>query len=159
MTKASGNQQLCDENENKKGKAALNGDIGEHDEAAELQWRSMVSALAAEGRLDNCIAVCGLTGPAPATDPATSAASALGLLISELSQEPWKGRVITFDETHKLHGANLKVKLQPLVAALGPLKKGTNVQGVVVDWTFGSIPHLRKCSLTRLQDLRDQDLR
>ena len=62
MTKASGNQQLCDENENKKGKAALNGDIGEHDEAAELQWRSMVSALDAEGRLDNCIAVCGLTG-------------------------------------------------------------------------------------------------
>ncbi|KAG2592761.1 hypothetical protein PVAP13_5NG577700 [Panicum virgatum] len=108
--------------------AALNG---EHDEAAELQWRSMVSALAAEGRLDNCIAVCGLTGPAPATDPATSAAIAQGLLISELSQEPWKGRVITFDETHKLHklhGANLKVKLQPLVAALPPLKKGGNLQ-------------------------------
>ncbi|KAG2601750.1 hypothetical protein PVAP13_5KG615700 [Panicum virgatum] len=128
MTKASGNQQLCDEKENKKGKAALNG---EHDEAAELQWRSMVSALAAEGRLDNCIAVCGLTGPA--TDPATSAAIALGLLISELSQEPWKRRVITFDETHqlhKLHGANLKVKLQPLVAALGPRKKGANLQGV-----------------------------
>ena len=155
MTKASGNQQLCDENENKKGKAALNGDIGEHDEVAELQWRSMVSALAAEGRLDNCTAVCGLTDPA--TDPATSAAIALGLLISELSQEPWKGRVITFNETHqlhKLHGANLKVKLQPLVAALGPLKKGTNLQGVVVDWTFGSSPRPRKCSLTRLQDLR-----
>ncbi|PUZ54092.1 LOW QUALITY PROTEIN: hypothetical protein GQ55_5G102200 [Panicum hallii var. hallii] len=100
---------------------------GEHDEAAELQWCSMVSALAAEGRLDNCIAVCGLT------DPATSAAIALGLLISELSQEPWKGRVITFEETHqlhKLHGANLKVKLQPLVAALGPRKKGANLQGV-----------------------------
>jgi hypothetical protein len=58
---------------------------------------------------------------------------ALGLLISELSQEPWKGRVITFEETHqlhKLHGANLKVKLQPLVAALGPRKKGANLQGV-----------------------------
>ena len=71
--------------------------------------------------------------PLPATDPATSAAIALGLLIWELSQEPWKGRVITFDETHKLHklhGANLKVKLQPLVAALGPRKKGANRQGV-----------------------------
>ncbi|XP_022682472.1 uncharacterized protein LOC101772867 [Setaria italica] len=104
---------------------------GEHDEAADLQWRSMVSALAAEGRLDNCIAVCGLTGAA--TDPAVSAAVALGLLISELSQEPWKGRVITFDETHqlhKLHGGNLKEKLQPLVAALGPRKKGANLQGV-----------------------------
>ncbi|CAO1942174.1 unnamed protein product [Urochloa humidicola] len=104
---------------------------GEHDEAADLQWRSMVSALAKEGRLDNCIAVCGLTGAA--TDPAVAAAVALGLLISELSQEPWKGRVITFDETHqlhKLHGANLKEKLQPLVAALGTRKKGANLQGV-----------------------------
>jgi hypothetical protein len=104
---------------------------GEHDEAADLQWRSMVSALAAEGRLDNCIAVCGLTGAA--TDPAVSAAIALGLLISELSLEPWKGRVITFDEMHqlhKLHGGTLKEKLQPLVAALGPRKKGANLQGV-----------------------------
>ncbi|CAL4946695.1 unnamed protein product [Urochloa decumbens] len=104
---------------------------GEHDEAADLQWRSMVSALAAEGRLDNCIAVCGLTGAAK--DPAVAAAVALGLLISELSQEPWKGRVITFDETHQLHklqGANLKEKLQPLLAALGPRKKGANLQGV-----------------------------
>ena len=38
--------------------------------------------------------------------------------------------MITFNETHKLHGANLKVKLQPLVAALGPRKKGANRQGV-----------------------------
>ncbi|KAJ1286102.1 hypothetical protein BS78_03G327600 [Paspalum vaginatum] len=108
---------------------------GEHDEAAELQWRGMVFALAAEGRLNNCIAVCGLTGAA--TDPAVAAAVALGLLISELSQEPWKGRMITFDETqrlHKLHGANLKEKLQPLVAALGARKKGANLQAV-----FGKI--------------------
>jgi len=106
---------------------------GEHDDAAELQWRSMVYALSAEGRLDNCIAVCGLMTGTAATDPAVSAAVALGLLISELSQEPWKGRVITFDETHhlhKLHGANLKEKLQPLVATLGTRKKGANLQGV-----------------------------
>ncbi|EES01714.1 hypothetical protein SORBI_3003G347400 [Sorghum bicolor] len=106
---------------------------GEHDEAKELQWRSMVYALATEGRLDNCIAVCGLMTGTAATDPAVSAAIALGLLISELSQEPWKGRVITFDETHqlhKLHGANLKEKLQPVVATLGTRKKGANLQGV-----------------------------
>ena len=102
---------------------------GEQDDAAELQWRSMVYALSAEGRLDNCIAVFGLMTGTAATDPAVSAAVALGLLISELSQEPWKGRVITFDETH-LQGANLKEKLQPLVATLGTRKKGANLQGV-----------------------------
>ncbi|KAG2593645.1 hypothetical protein PVAP13_5NG012551 [Panicum virgatum] len=107
---------------------------GEHDEAAELQWRRMAASLAAEGRLANCIAVCGLSGAAAAVaDQPASAAVALGLLISELSQEPWKGRVITFDETHQLHkvrGANLKEKLRPLVAAMGAHRKGANLQGV-----------------------------
>ncbi|KAL6644186.1 hypothetical protein ACP70R_015794 [Stipagrostis hirtigluma subsp. patula] len=105
---------------------------GEHDESAELQWRRTVASLAAEGRLANCIAVCGISGAA-ATDPAVSAAVALGLLISELSQEPWKGRVITFDETHQLHkvrGTSLKDKLGPLVAAMAARKKGANLQGV-----------------------------
>ncbi|CAL4886230.1 unnamed protein product [Urochloa decumbens] len=107
---------------------------GEHDEAAELQWRRMVASLAAEGRLANCIAVCGLSGAAAAADqPASAAAVALGLLISELSQDPWKGRVITFDETQQLHkvlGANLKEKLRPLVAAMAAHNKGANLQGV-----------------------------
>ncbi|CAO2168709.1 unnamed protein product [Urochloa humidicola] len=107
---------------------------GEHDEAAELQWRRMAASLAAEGRLANCIAVCGLSGAAAAVaDQPASAAVALGLLISELSQEPWKGSVITFGETHQLHkvlGTNLKEKLRPLVAAMGAHKKGANLQGV-----------------------------
>ncbi|RCV30578.1 hypothetical protein SEVIR_6G117100v4 [Setaria viridis] len=107
---------------------------GEHDEVAELQWRRMVASLSAEGLLANCIAVCGLSGAAAAVaDQPASAAIALGLLISELSQEPWKGRVITFDETHqlhKVHGTNLKEKLRPLVAAMGAHKKGANLQGV-----------------------------
>ncbi|CAO2201304.1 unnamed protein product [Urochloa humidicola] len=109
---------------------------GEHDEAAELQWRRMTASLAAEGRLANCIAVCGLSGAAATAavaDQPASAAVALGLLISELSQEPWKGRAITFDETHQLHkvlGTNLKEKLRPLVAAMGAHKKGANLQGV-----------------------------
>lgn len=106
---------------------------GEDDQAAELQWRRMVTTMAAKGRLANCIAVCGLSSVTVAKDPSASAAIALGLLISELSQEPWKGRVITFDETHKLHkvhGASLKEKLRPLVAAVEARKKGANLQGV-----------------------------
>ncbi|WVZ93556.1 hypothetical protein U9M48_039526 [Paspalum notatum var. saurae] len=104
---------------------------GEHDEAAELQWRRMVASLAGEGRLANCIAVCGLSGTAGGT-PA-SAAIALGLLTSELSQDPWKGRVITFNARHQLHkvlGTSLKDKLRPLVEAIGAHKKGSNLQGV-----------------------------
>ncbi|KAJ1256175.1 hypothetical protein BS78_K073500 [Paspalum vaginatum] len=97
---------------------------GEHDEAAELQWRRMVASLAAEGRLANCIAVCGLSGTAVGTPPA-SAAIALGLLISELSQDPWKGRVITFNERHQLH------KILQLAVA-GGLRKDMMVKRVFV---------------------------
>uniref|UniRef100_A0A0E0M2Z3 Uncharacterized protein n=1 Tax=Oryza punctata TaxID=4537 RepID=A0A0E0M2Z3_ORYPU len=104
--------------------AALNG---EHDEAAELQWRRMVSALAAGGRLSNCIAVCGLSHLA--------AAVALGLLISELSQDPWKGRVITFDAAQQLHkvcGATLVEKLRSLAAPVraAPKSRSLNLQAV-----------------------------
>uniref|UniRef100_A0A8I6XEM3 Uncharacterized protein n=1 Tax=Hordeum vulgare subsp. vulgare TaxID=112509 RepID=A0A8I6XEM3_HORVV len=60
------------------------------------------------------------------------AAIALGLLISELSQEPWKGRVITFDaaahQLHKVRGASLVDKLRPL-AAVTP-RRGANLQAV-----------------------------
>uniref|UniRef100_A0ACD5WYB0 Uncharacterized protein n=1 Tax=Avena sativa TaxID=4498 RepID=A0ACD5WYB0_AVESA len=102
---------------------------GEHDESAELQWRHMVSTLASEGRLTNCIAMCALSSSVE--KPPASAAIALGLLISELSQEPWKGRVITFDATHQLHkvsGASLVDKLRPLAALRA--QKGANLQAV-----------------------------
>ncbi|XP_024314655.1 uncharacterized protein LOC100845687 [Brachypodium distachyon] len=102
---------------------------GEHDESAELQWRRMVASLASEGRLTNCIAMCALSSSVE--KPPASAAIALGLLISELSQEPWKGRVITFDATHQLHkvvGASLVDKLRPLAAVRA--QKGANLQAV-----------------------------
>ncbi|KAB8111172.1 hypothetical protein EE612_048744 [Oryza sativa] len=108
---------------------------GEHDEAAELQWRRMVSALAAGGRLSNCIAVCGLSSGGDVAKPPGAAAVALGLLISELSQDPWKGRVITFDATQQLHkvcGATLVEKLRSLAAPVRAAPKGSslNLQGV-----------------------------
>ncbi|KAI4989040.1 hypothetical protein ZWY2020_036357 [Hordeum vulgare] len=102
---------------------------GEHDESAELQWRRMVSSLVSEGRLSNCIAMCALSSSVE--KPPASAAIALGLLISELSQDPWKGRVITFDATHQLHkvrGASLVDKLRTLAAVRA--QKGANLQAV-----------------------------
>ncbi|KAF7059931.1 hypothetical protein CFC21_066769 [Triticum aestivum] len=102
---------------------------GEHDESAELQWRHMVSSLASEGRLSNCIAMCALSSSVE--KPPAAAAIALGLLISELSKDPWKGRVITFDATHQLHkvrGASLVEKLRTLAAVRA--QKGANLQAV-----------------------------
>ncbi|KAE8784006.1 hypothetical protein D1007_42482 [Hordeum vulgare] len=62
----------------------------------------------------------------------TSLDIALGLLISELSQDSWKGRVITFDAAahrmHKVHGVSLVEKLR-LLAAVTP-QHGVNVQAV-----------------------------
>lgn len=83
------------------------------DEVAELQWKRMVEDLSRMGHLRNCIAVCDVSGSMGGTPMEVSVA--LGLLISELSEEPWKGRVITFSEDpemHRIGGDSLKEKTQ-----------------------------------------------
>ncbi|XP_020102912.1 uncharacterized protein LOC109720302 [Ananas comosus] len=82
-------------------------------EVAELQWRRMVDDLLARGKLRNCIAVCDVSG-SMSGEP-MDVAVALGLLVSELSEEPWKGRVITFSaepELHKIAGDSLQEKTE-----------------------------------------------
>ncbi|KAL8172273.1 hypothetical protein V2J09_024077 [Rumex salicifolius] len=78
---------------------------------AELQWRRMVSDLAEKGKLRNCIAVCDVSG-SMSGEP-MEVCVALGILVSELSEEPWKGKVISFSSTPQLHlieGDDLKSK-------------------------------------------------
>ncbi|XP_048137272.1 uncharacterized protein LOC115739026 isoform X2 [Rhodamnia argentea] len=70
-------------------------------EVAELQWKRMVEDLSKEGKLESCIAVCDVSGSMSGTPMDVSVA--LGLLVSELSREPWKGKVITFSERPQLH--------------------------------------------------------
>ncbi|XP_022760399.1 uncharacterized protein LOC111306768 isoform X2 [Durio zibethinus] len=82
-------------------------------EVAELQWSRMVGDLAKKGKLTNCIAVCDVSGSMSGIPMEVSVA--LGLLVSELSEEPWKGKVITFSENPELHlieGDTLKAKTQ-----------------------------------------------
>ncbi|KAI4969659.1 hypothetical protein ZWY2020_000573 [Hordeum vulgare] len=67
---------------------------GEEDEVAELQWRRMVDDLRAKGSLRNCISICDVSGSMEGTP--MEVAIALGVLTSELSEEPWAGKVITF---------------------------------------------------------------
>ncbi|XP_077229434.1 uncharacterized protein LOC143862296 [Tasmannia lanceolata] len=80
---------------------------------AELQWRRMVDDLSKKGKLRNCLAVCDVSGSMTGTP--MDVCVALGLLISDLSEDPWKGRVITFSSNPQLHlieGETLKEKIQ-----------------------------------------------
>ena len=85
---------------------------GEADAVSELQWRRMVDDLRKKGSLSNCIAVCDVSGSMTGTP--MEVCVALGLLISDLSEEPWAGRVITFSESPEIHtikGETLEDKL------------------------------------------------
>ncbi|KAD6453280.1 hypothetical protein E3N88_07985 [Mikania micrantha] len=80
---------------------------------AELQWKRMVDDLLKKGKLTNCIAVCDVSGSMSGTPMEVSVA--LGLLVSELSAEPWKGHVITFSRSPELHfieGCDLRSKTE-----------------------------------------------
>ncbi|KAL1832408.1 hypothetical protein ACET3Z_002059 [Daucus carota] len=68
---------------------------------AELQWKRLVDDMLEKGKLSNCIAVCDVSGSMIGTPMEVSVA--LGLLVSELSEEPWKGQVITFSTYPQLH--------------------------------------------------------
>jgi len=86
---------------------------GDGDEVAELQWERMVGDLAKKGKLTNCIAVCDVSGSMEGNP--MEVCVALGLLVSELSEEPWKGKVITFSENPELHlieGDSLQAKTE-----------------------------------------------
>ncbi|KAJ0240914.1 hypothetical protein HA466_0219550 [Hirschfeldia incana] len=77
----------------------LNGRDG--GQVAELQWKRMVDDMRTKGSLTNCIAISDVSGSMEGTPMEVSVA--LGLLVSELSEEPWRGKLITFSETPELH--------------------------------------------------------
>ncbi|KAI8566424.1 hypothetical protein RHMOL_Rhmol02G0039500 [Rhododendron molle] len=80
-------------------------------EVAELQWKRMVDDMAKKGKLTNCMAVCDVSGSMDGIPMEVSVA--LGLLISELSEEPWKGKLMTFSSNPLLHaikGESLREK-------------------------------------------------
>ena len=56
----------------------------------------MVSDLRALGKLSNCVAICDVSGSMSGLP--MDVCVALGLLVSELSDEPWHHRLITFSE-------------------------------------------------------------
>lgn len=71
----------------------------------------MVNDLLQKGKLKNCMAVCDVSGSMSGISMEVSVA--LGVLVSELSEEPWKGKLITFSKNPKLQkveSQNLKEK-------------------------------------------------
>ncbi|CAN6577843.1 unnamed protein product [Malus baccata var. baccata] len=80
-------------------------------QAAELQWKAIVEAKV--GKLENCLAVCDVS-PSSMVGISVDVSVAMGLLVSELSEEPsWKGKVINFSPNPDLHlvqGDDLKSK-------------------------------------------------
>ncbi|RDX58450.1 putative protein L728, partial [Mucuna pruriens] len=70
-------------------------------DVAELQWKRMVDDLVKKGKMKNCLAVCDVSGSMDGNPMYVSVA--LGLLVSELCEEPWKGKVVTFSTDPMLH--------------------------------------------------------
>ncbi|KAM7487083.1 hypothetical protein LguiB_024567 [Lonicera macranthoides] len=89
--------------------ASLND--GDGGQVAELQWKRMVDSLTSKGKLKNCLAICDVSGSMRGIPMEVSVA--LGVLVSELSEDPWKGKLITFSANPKLQmvqGQDLKSK-------------------------------------------------
>ncbi|XP_050231701.1 uncharacterized protein LOC126680592 [Mercurialis annua] len=82
--------------------SSLNDDDG--GQVAELQWKNKKKKPSSEDgtmrKLKNCIAICDVSSEMIGTP--MEASIALGLLISELSDKPWKGKIITFSDNPKL---------------------------------------------------------
>lgn len=99
------------------------------DGVAELQWRRMVEDMIKKGKLSNCIAVCDVSSSMSGVP--MEVCVALGILVSELSEEPWKGKVFTFNwdpELHIIEGETLMEKSK-FVREMN-WGGGTNFQGV-----------------------------
>ncbi|KAI4336528.1 hypothetical protein L6164_015044 [Bauhinia variegata] len=79
--------------------ASLND--GDGGQVAQLQWKRMVDDMLKKGKLKNCLAICDVSGSMSGIPMEVSVA--LGVLVSELSEEPWKGKVITFSANPELH--------------------------------------------------------
>ncbi|PHT59656.1 hypothetical protein CQW23_02019 [Capsicum baccatum] len=78
---------------------ALN-DTDDGGQVAELQWKRIVDDISKKGKLKNCLAICDVSGSMCGIPMEVSVA--LGVLVSELSEEPWKGKLITFSANPKL---------------------------------------------------------
>ena len=69
-------------------------------QVAELQQKRMVDDVSNKGKLKNYLMVCDVSSSMEGIPMEVSVAR--GVLVSEPSEEPWKGKLITFSENPKL---------------------------------------------------------
>ncbi|GAU91094.1 hypothetical protein RvY_03415 [Ramazzottius varieornatus] len=89
----------------------------EVDATIEGQWKALVGELAKSGNFKKCQAVCDVSGSMEGVP--MQVAVALGLLVSELTEEPFRGQLITFHQNPKLHkikGHNLKERVEDVIS-------------------------------------------
>lgn len=73
--------------------------------------------LAASGNFTRCQAVCDVSGSMAGVP--MQVAIALGLLVAQLTEEPFRGQLITFHQSpqlHKIKGHNLKEQVQDVMS-------------------------------------------
>ncbi|RWR78947.1 plant/T31B5-30 protein [Cinnamomum micranthum f. kanehirae] len=78
----------------------------------EWQWNRMVEDFSKKGKLRNMLSVCYLCQD---DEKRKRVSIALRLLISELSEEPWRGNVISFTkdpQLHRIQGETLQEKVK-----------------------------------------------
>lgn len=91
---------------------SLNDDDG--GQVAELQWKNIKGDHHLQKKkLKNCMAICDVSNSMNGTP--VEASIALGMLVSKLSEKPWKGKLITFSENPTLQmvrGDSLMEKIE-----------------------------------------------
>ncbi|TQD84952.1 hypothetical protein C1H46_029468 [Malus baccata] len=84
-------------------------------QAAELHWKAMVEDIyLKQGKFKNCLVVFD-PGKTRIRGLKEDVSSALGILVAELSEEPWKGKVISFSklpELHRIQGDDFRYKCE-----------------------------------------------
>lgn len=92
--------------------ACLNDESVQYD-AVEIRWRNIVEACAKKQEWRNCLAIYNVSGGT--RNAAMDFALGMGLLISEISDEPWKGKVLTFGTDPifcRIEGSDLRSKIE-----------------------------------------------
>lgn len=90
----------------------------ELDETIEVQWNDLVQKLSILGKFNKTQAVVDVSGSMSGTP--MEVAISLGLIISQLTNEPFNNKIVTFSSNPQFHnivGKNLKEKVQNLQTA------------------------------------------
>eukprot|EP01130_Rhizamoeba_saxonica_P001228 TRINITY_DN11114_c0_g1_i1.p1 TRINITY_DN11114_c0_g1~~TRINITY_DN11114_c0_g1_i1.p1 ORF type:complete len:651 (+),score=162.59 TRINITY_DN11114_c0_g1_i1:39-1991(+) len=103
------------------------------DDVIELQWKELVKKSQEAGSLKSTLVVCDLSGSMQSLHK--QAALALGLMVSELSEGNFKGRVITFNEEPR----QVDLVQETLFERYNHLKNHTFSTGVNIQAVFEHI--------------------